>query len=99
MARPTSRKQTDRTMLDLKMLNDMPGHTCFATGTGEYPLIERGRIRWAATRGGINDWAVYYDREDKTVQEVLESGSKVVGPNNIRMLVPCDDEALKRYRY
>lgn len=36
-SRERALRKNPMTMLDLKMLNDMPEHTCFATGTGEYP--------------------------------------------------------------
>lgn len=86
-------------MLDLRMLDDMPPGTCFATGVIIDTSIHRGGpIRWAAKRGGINDWAIYYHHEHTPLEEVLSNGDKVYHNDNIRNLVPCDEEALARYR-
>ena len=57
-------------MLDLKMLDDMPPGTCFATGVTMNPLIHEGPVRWAAKRGGINHWAIYYHHEHTPLEEV-----------------------------
>jgi hypothetical protein len=44
-------------MLDRKMLEDMPPGTIFADGVED-------DYRWIAIRGGIADWAIYYDEVD-----------------------------------
>ena len=86
-------------MLDLRMLDDMPPGTCFATGVTMNPRIYyEGPIRWAAQRGDINDWAIYYHHEHSPLEEVLSNGDKIYQSANIRSLVPCDDDALARYR-
>ena len=85
-------------MLTKAMLKAMPPHTIFATGAGAYPEIYSGEIRWAAVRGGIEDWAIYYHRPDRDIHEIARTGDKVMLDRNIQALVPCDQEALELYR-
>jgi len=56
-------------------------------------------LRWVAVRGGIADWAIYCHFSDKNWDWIRDSGDKVTMENHIRKLVPCTDEAFKRYRY
>lgn len=56
-------------------------------------------LRWVAVRGGISDWAIYAHFADKSWQEIAEGGDKVFNKENIKKLVPCDESALKAYRY
>lgn len=58
-----------------------------------------GFFKWVAVRGGIHDWAIYKDSSDKTWDEVKSYGNKVYSEEEIRNLVPCDDEAFKMYRH
>lgn len=87
-------------MLDRKMLKDMPPGTIFATGEGLYPRLHREiPTKWVAVRGGIDDWAIYYGKDTDTIQHIRDYGNKVTMKDTIKELVPCDDEAFKRYRY
>jgi len=85
-------------MLTLKMLKDMPPGTVFATGVISDARLANEPIRWAAKRGGIHDWAIYYHLESKSLDFVVTQGDKVFSKNIIQDLVPCDDEALSMYR-
>jgi len=91
-------------MLDAKMLADMPERTIFATGTiedspkGINMSNSKRMLRWVAVRGGIDDWAIYIHLAEHTISYVRNYGDKVCGNGNIRKLVPCDNEALKKYR-
>jgi hypothetical protein len=59
---------------------------------------------WAAVRGDIADWTIYVARvgngliEDQALA-TASFGDKVHTNSYIRKLVPCTDEAFKRYRY
>ncbi len=93
-------------MLTVEQLDAMPQGTIFATGEienspeGIYMTnSDIGRkLRWVAKRGGIADWTIYCHWADSySIQEVAEEGDKVP-ERDIRKLVPCTDEALKRFR-
>ena len=57
------------------------------------------KLLWIAKRGGIHDWAIYCHWADKGIEYVISNGDKVTSPQNIKKLVPCDDEAFSMYRY
>lgn len=62
------------------------------------------KVRWIAVRGDIPDWTIYaqnpnYGELQWDIINILKQGDKITNPYNIRKLVPCDDEAFKRYRY
>lgn len=95
-------------MLTLKELEGMPSGNVFAQGTVEDSLkginiANTGtKLKWVAVRGGIHDWAIYTDNPYSPLdsfEKVVKFGNKVISAVNIRMLVPCDDEAFKVYRY
>lgn len=87
-------------MLDLKMLNDMPPSTIFATGTvNDNRLHREYTLRWVAVRGGRNDWAIYYHKIEKDIDFIRNEGDKCFTKEVIKELVPCDDEAFLLYRY
>ena len=76
-----------------------PGET-IATGTGTYPEIIEGEIKWVATRGlGYHDWCIYALRLDKSIEEIKRVGDKVFTESVIKRLVHCDDEAWNMYRF
>jgi len=85
-------------MLTKKMLMDMPPETTFATGIVQDPRLHQEPVRWAARRGGIHDWAIYYHFAEQSLGYVLTSGDKVYSKDIIQSLVPCDAEALALYR-
>lgn len=92
-------------MLTLKDLKEMKPYTIFASGlvkdSPEGININRTglMLRWVAVRGGIWDWAVYYHFANWTNEEIKAEGDKVCFIENIKKLVPCDDEAFKMYRF
>jgi len=92
-------------MLSLKQLQDMPEHTIFAHGeTVNSPeginMSNDGRsLRWIAKRGQIHDWAIYIGIASWDDRMVASNGDKVTGKENIKKLVPCDDEAFGMYKY
>lgn len=90
--------------LTLQMLKDMePG--IFATGTvSDNPtginMTNSGKLlRWVAVRGQIHDWKIYCHWADKSEDWIRRQGDKVHNDENIKKLVPCDDEAFKMYRH
>jgi hypothetical protein len=95
-------------MLDGKMIDDMPRGTRFAAGVFMPTLhnIVMPEIRWVAVRGNAPDWAIYAMAKRETMgffsfpsdDRIAEEGDKVFDEAVIRLLVPCDDEALARYR-
>ncbi len=84
--------------MTLEELKSMPPHTVFATGVTSDDRLFREPVRWIAKRGYIHDWAIYYDREERTLDEVASRGSKVYSPGVIKDLVSCDEEMMKMYR-
>lgn len=92
-------------------LKAMRPYEMFATGVlpnepgglfMESAISMRGRpLRWVTCRGQTDDWAIYCMWEDEaaSLQFVIYHGDKVRDAANVRLCVPCDDEALKRYRY
>ena len=93
--------------LTLQQLKDMkPG--IFASGevldnpTGCNVANTGKMIKWVASRGDIHDWCIYTDNPyspQPDFESVKDMGDKISGENNIKKLVPCDDEAFKMYRY
>jgi len=92
-------------MLSIQQLKDMPDHTIFAHGeTVNSPeginMSNDGRsLRWVAKRGQIHDWAIYIGIKSWDDKMIASNGDKVTGKENIKKLVPCDDEAFGMYRY
>ena len=91
-------------MLDIEMLKAMPPQTIFATGIikdnpeGLNITNSGDDLRWVAVRGRIHDWTIYVHRATNTIQQVATNGDKVLFEENIRGLVPCDDESYEMYR-
>jgi len=92
-------------MLTLQQLNDMAPGTTIATGTVSdnavgVNMTNSGKLlRWVAVCGGANDWAIYIYWAEADEEYIRQQGDKVINKENIKKLVPCDDEAFKRYRY
>lgn len=97
-------RRKDGKMLTRKILEDMPSHTMFATGTaldteGGLFMANTGKLlRWVAVRGEIQDWAVYAHFAHNDEQWVRSYGDKVGMEKHIKMCVPCDEEAYALYR-
>ena len=86
--------------LTLKQLKEMKPGEMFATGTGTYPEVVEGEIRWVAVRGkGYHDWCIYALRPNKSIEEIRHVGDKIFTESVIKRLVPCDDTAWKMYRF
>ena len=91
-------------MLTIKKLKAMkPG--IFAKGDilveDYWDALKEMHIKWVATRGGIHDWAIYYNliSENKTDREIKDYGNKMHNPKSIKKCVDCDDEAFQMYRH
>jgi hypothetical protein len=85
--------------LTLQKLQEMEQGTIFASGIITDPRLHGEPVRWLAKRGRIHDWAIYYHFEHKSLQWVEDFGDKCHTTSVIKDLVPCDDEALKMYRF
>lgn len=72
------------------------------------------KVRWVAIRGYIHDWAIYHSMDANFIQadylddpihleiseeRIAKAGAKLYGEQDIKRLVPCNDEAFKIYRY
>lgn len=69
-------------------------------GQGYYPnLYKEKNIKWVMCKGGGNDWAVYYGKEEDDIQKIKEEGDKVYSDILIQLLTGCDNELLKLYQY
>lgn len=85
-------------MMTLEELKNMEPHSVFATGITEDPRIFTEPVKWIAKRGLIHDWAIYYDRPEKTVAQIQSWGTKLYSTSIVKDLVPCDEEMIKMYR-
>lgn len=56
-------------------------------------------LRWVAKCGGALDWCIYTHFAIHSWEYIRCSGDKVMGEENIKKLVPCDDAMFARYRY
>jgi len=87
-------------MLDIQVLEAIPAHTVFATDVFDDPrLYGKGKVRWVAIKGGVVDWAIYYHKEEKSIEFICQEGDKCFTKEVIKELVPCTDEVFKKYRY
>jgi len=86
-------------MLTKEMLEAMPPETTFATGVTMNEGLYKEPVRWVAIRGGIPDWAIYYHKEEMPMDYVEKAGDKCFTKDIIKLLVPCDESAMKMYRY
>jgi len=86
-------------MLTQDMLNEFEPFTVINSGIVADSRLHHSPVRWVAVRGGVGDWAIYYHHADKSVEFVRNSGDKCIFPDVIRELIPCTDEAFKKYRY
>jgi predicted heme/steroid binding protein len=92
-------------ILTLQKLKDMRPFKIFASGT----VIDNSNgvnmsgsdklLRWVACRGSTYDWSIYIHWAEYSNEIVHDMGDKVTDKNNIKKLVPCDNEAFEAYRY
>lgn len=54
---------------------------------------------WIAKKGSADDWAIYLCWKWQGWQFCETQGQKVCNLENIKKLVPCDEEVIKKYRY
>lgn len=73
------------------------------------------KVKWVAVKGQIDDWAIYHSISGNLVpphnnyfnnehlsarnQRVADWGTKVLDPEVILRMMPCDKNTLDRYRY
>ena len=72
------------------------------------------KVKWIATRGGIHDWAIYHSLDsnfcqadyldhpmhlETSYEDIINWGAKLHEEDEIRRLVPCDNEAFSMYRH
>ncbi len=90
--------------LTLQQLKDMDPHKIFGFKAGK----TMGRtFMWVAKRGQIDDWAIYTSLNSIPMVDfwagdkdgIAKHGQKLTDSMLIRELVPCTDEAYKRYRF
>lgn len=99
------RKLRQNNMLTLKDLKELEPSTIFAKGTtlveDYWDTSKEMQIDWVAVRGGIYDWAIYYQLTHLQWDEyqIKDNGEKMHNEKSIKKCVPCDDEAFKMYRY
>jgi len=92
-------------MLRIEDLAKLPKHEIFASGTaldneqGLFITNSGKELRWVAVTGEIEDWCIYCHFAYYPPEYIQRYGDKVCIKRNIKMCVPCDDEAFKRYRY
>ena len=86
-------------MLTLDILKEMEPGTIIATGVIQNDHLYHKPVRWVAKRGRVHDWALYYDKEEKSQIQVENHGNKCFTESVIRQLFPCDDAAMRMYRF
>ena len=55
-------------------------------------------LRWVAVRGWIEDWAIYCYYSEYSIDWIAEHGNKIWFKDDVKKLVPCDEEAFRFYR-
>lgn len=81
----------------------LPG-SIFAMGAGHFPSVCSQPIQWIAVRGGVDDWAIYYQEKesvtfnDEEIEHLRKHGDKVYNKQAIREMVNPDADAMVRYR-
>ena len=93
-------------MLTLEELNDLPKGVVFKVGVttndenGVFMTNERKnqKLLYVAKKGTINDWAIYVGWLGQSVDQVRDYGQKIQNLFNVKKLIPCTEEVLKRYR-
>ena len=85
-------------MLTLQQLKEeIEPETIFANGLF---MDNTGKeLHWVAVRGGNPDWAIYYGFSYRNNEWIRRWGDKIHSEKDIRLLVPCDDEACALYRH
>ena len=92
-------------MLTIKQLKAMKPNTIFAKGETAvedyWDTLKEMQVRWIAVRGGIHDWAIYYNlvNDNKSDEEIRNYGDKMRNEKSIKKCIPCDDEAFNMYRH
>lgn len=67
---------------------------------GIFAKGETSGTRWVAVRGwGYFDWCIYTGKESQEWEDIMENGDKVFSMDVIKLLVPCDRDALNLYRW
>jgi len=54
-------------------------------------------LRWVAVRGEVDDWAVYVDKADKSVESVKDFGCKIFKDQAVKLINGSQD-FYDRYR-
>ncbi len=92
-------------MLTIEKLKKMTPDTIFAKGETSvedyWDVSKEMQIRWVAVRGGIHDWAIYYQKTENNWSDemIRNNGEKMHNEISIKKCVPCDEEAFKMYRH
>jgi hypothetical protein len=71
------------------------------------------KVNWLAIRGGYHDWAIYHSLDanlepadylggfthlEATDEQIARDGAKLRREEDIKKLVPCEDDAFEMYR-
>jgi len=92
-------------MLTKEEFDKLKAGEVFATGVqpnspeGIFMTRDGGTLRWVATKGYGNDWSIYCQWADKSVEYIKARGDKLHNKNHIKLCVPCEDNVLNQYRY
>jgi len=92
-------------MLTKEEFDKLEAGEVFATGTqpnspeGLFMTHAGGTLRWVATKGYGDDWSIYCQWEDKSVEWIKQHGDKLHSKDHIKLCVPCEDNVLNQYRY
>ncbi len=82
-------------MLTERRIRALGQGAIFATGVA---YVDGKKMRWAASRGNVPDWAVYMGDSKYPASKIIDEGKKCYDMNIVQNLVPCDDSALSVYR-
>ena len=92
-------------MITITEFNGLEHGRMFDTGIlpnspeGIFMTRDGGYLRWVATKGYGNDWAVYCHWDDNSPHWIKQHGDKLHNKEHINKCVSCDDEMFKLYRY
>ncbi len=91
--------------MDIKEFNELQAGEMFDYGVlpnspeGIFMTRAGGELKWVATKGDANDWAIYCHWSDHTEAWIKEHGDKLFNKAHIQLCVPCGKEVMDKYRF
>ena len=91
--------------MDIKKFNELQAGEIFDYGvlpnSPERIFMKNagGELKWVATKGYANDWAIYCHWSVHTEDWIKQHGDKLFNKAHIQLCVPCGKEVMDKYRF